>query len=57
VNDDLVPAPVTAALLGVEHPHSLLHLRTLQQLPEVERILLWDSSADALARTQAGLGD
>ncbi len=39
---------VTAALLGLEHPHSLAHLRTLQALPEVERILLWDSNQAAL---------
>lgn len=57
MNDTLVPTPVTAALLGVEHPHSLAHLRTLQQLPEVERILLWDADADALARTRRELGD
>lgn len=49
--------PVTAALLGVEHPHSLAHLRTLQQLPEVARILLWDTSADALARVAQELPD
>ncbi len=49
--------PVTAALLGVEHPHSLGHLRTLQQLPEVERILLWDTSAEALARVSKELPD
>lgn len=27
--------PVTAALSGIEHPHSLAHLRTLQALPEL----------------------
>ena len=37
-----------AALLGVEHPHSLAHLRTLQALDEVEAIFLWDESASAL---------
>lgn len=51
------PAPLTAALLGVEHPHSAAHLRTLQQLPEVERILLWDESAAALTRIQEQQGD
>ncbi len=49
--------PVTAALLGVEHPHSLAHLRTLQQLPEVERIYLWDESEQALARVSKELPD
>lgn len=49
--------PVSAALLGVEHPHSLAHLRTLQQLSEVERIYLWDESAEALARVSKELPD
>lgn len=52
-----MPNPVTAALLGVEHPHSLAHLRTLQQLPEVEHILLWDESAEALGRVRQELPD
>ena len=43
---------VKAALLGVEHPHSLSHLRTLQALPEVSEIFLWDESAEALRATQ-----
>jgi len=41
--------PITAALLGIEHPHSLAHLRTLQTLPEVGEILLWDENEQALA--------
>ena len=49
--------PVSAALLGVEHPHSLAHLRTLQQLPEVTRIYLWDESEEALARVSKELPD
>ena len=48
---------LTAALLGVEHPHSLAHLRTLQQLPEVERILLWDTNAAALEQVKATQGN
>jgi predicted dehydrogenase len=32
---------VKAALLGLDNPHSVAHLRTLQQLPEVESILIW----------------
>ena len=48
--------PLTAALLGVQHPHSDTHLQTLLQLPEVERVLLWDQDADALARFQATHG-
>jgi predicted dehydrogenase/predicted enzyme related to lactoylglutathione lyase len=47
---------LTAALLGLEHPHSLAHLRTLQQLPEVERILLWAPDAETLARVQRDHG-
>lgn len=49
--------PVSAALLGVEHPHSLAHLRTLQQLPEVNKIYLWDKSEEALARVSKELPD
>lgn len=40
---------INAALLGIEHPHSKAHLRTLQQLPEVEKIYLWDENGEALA--------
>lgn len=40
---------INAALLGIEHPHSLAHLRTLQALPEVESIYLWDENEAALA--------
>lgn len=49
--------PVKAALLGIEHPHSLSHLRTLQILPEVGEILLWDESAAALTATLDKLGN
>lgn len=48
--------PVTAALLGIEHPHSLAHLRTLQALPEVDRILLWDTNEAALSAVLAKQG-
>lgn len=48
---------LTAALLGLEHPHSLAHLRTLQQLSEVKRILLWDSNAETLAQVRATQGE
>src|SRR5262245_46442294 len=43
---------VTADLLGLTHPHALAHLRTLQVLPEVEQILLWDEDEQALAAAQ-----
>ena len=46
-----------AALLGIDHPHSLAHLATLQTLPEIDSILLWDESEDALARAQQTNGD
>ena len=39
-----------AALMGLEHPHSLAHLATLQQLPEVDSIVLW-------GETQAAIND
>ncbi|HEY3227988.1 MAG TPA: Gfo/Idh/MocA family oxidoreductase [Roseiflexaceae bacterium] len=47
---------LTAALLGVTHPHALAHLRTLQALPEVEQILLWDEDAVALAGARQAQG-
>ena len=36
-------------LAGLSHPHSLAHLRTLEQTPEVDEILLWDGDAQTLA--------
>lgn len=47
---------VKAALLGIEHPHSLSHLSTLQCLPEVSEILLWDENPQALAEAVAKQG-
>ena len=32
----------TAFLAGLSHPHSLAHLRTLEQTPAIDSILLWD---------------
>ena len=43
------------ALLGARNPHSAGHLRTLQAMPEVEGIVLWDEDPAALAALrQAG---
>jgi predicted dehydrogenase len=42
-----------AAILGVTHPHALAHLRTLQALPEVAQIVLWDADAQALEQAHA----
>ncbi|MSP13365.1 MAG: Gfo/Idh/MocA family oxidoreductase [Chloroflexi bacterium] len=47
---------VRAALIGIEHPHSLAHLHTLQVLPEIEGIYLWDENATALASTLQAQG-
>ena len=49
-------AGLTVALLGIEHPHSLAHLTTLQLLPEVDKILLWDTNSEALAHVRATQG-
>lgn len=38
---------LTAALIGLRHPHSVGHLRTLDCLPEVTRIVLWDEDPAA----------
>jgi predicted dehydrogenase len=46
-----------AALLGLDHPHSLAHLRTLQALPEVEQILLWDENEQTLIVAQEAQPD
>ena len=46
-----------AALLGLEHPHSLAHLSTLQALPEIDSILLWDENESALAEAQRTQGE
>ncbi len=43
-------AGITAAVIGVTHPHGLAHMRTLQRLPEVERIFVWDDDAESLAK-------
>lgn len=48
---------VTAALCGLDHPHSLAHLRTLQALPEITEILLWDESDEVLTRVRESQGD
>ena len=32
---------VNAVLLGLDNPHSIAHLRTLDQLPEVDRVQVW----------------
>ena len=45
-----------AALLGVTHPHAVAHLRTLQTLPEIEAIYLWDESAAALEEVRGQQG-
>ena len=39
---------VKVALLSAKNPHAMGHLRTLQVLPEVESILVWDEDEQAL---------
>lgn len=39
-----------AALIGLEHPHAMFLLRTLQNLPEVEEIFVGEESTAALRR-------
>ncbi len=48
---------VTAALLGLTHPHSPGHLRTLQMLPEIDRLLLWDADATVVDAQRSNPGD
>lgn len=44
---------LTAALIGLRHPHSAGHLRTLDCLPEVTRIVLWDEDPAGDLRGEA----
>lgn len=39
---------LTAALIGLRHPHSAGHIRTLDCLSEVRRIVVWDEDPAAL---------
>ncbi len=48
---------VHAALLGLSHPHSLAHLRTLQTVSEVSSITLWDPDAELLKSTVENQGE
>ena len=48
---------VHAALLGLSHPRSLAHLRTLQAVTEVASIVLWDPDETLLKSTQENQGE
>lgn len=48
---------VHAALLGLSHPHSLAHLRTLQSVSEVASITLWDPDENLLQATVESQGE
>lgn len=48
---------VHAALLGLSHPHALAHLRTLQTVPEVASITLWDEDEALLGSTLENQGE
>ena len=39
---------LTIAMLGLTHPHSIAHLRTLETSSEVEAVVLWDSDPSTL---------
>lgn len=39
------------ALLGLDHPHAGVLLTTLENLPEITSITLWDANPDVIART------
>ncbi|MBI3923897.1 MAG: Gfo/Idh/MocA family oxidoreductase [Armatimonadetes bacterium] len=47
---------IRAALLGVRHPHGIAHLRTLQTMPEIEGIYVWDREPEALSEVQQNHG-
>lgn len=44
-------------LIGVTHPHSRLHLQTLELMDEIESVFLYDSDKDALEQVQEEMGD
>lgn len=44
------------ALVGLQHPHAMSHLATLQQLPEVESIAVCGESREDLDRAKARQG-
>ena len=48
---------VHAALLGLSHPHSMAHLRTLQAVSKVASITLWDKDPALLQSTVASQGE
>jgi predicted dehydrogenase len=50
------PKKIKAALLGIDHPHSALLLRTLQNLPEICGILIWQENVrpSSLRKADAG---
>lgn len=48
---------IHTALLGLSHPHSLAHLRTLQAMPEVASIFLWDADDSLLQATVKTQGE
>ena len=48
---------LTAALIGLRHPHSAGHIRTLDCLPEVTRIVVWDEDPSALDELRGEVRD
>ena len=48
---------VHAALLGLDHPHSIAHLRTLQEVSEVASITVWDEDEELLQSTLRDHGE
>jgi predicted dehydrogenase len=52
----IIEDKMKAALLGIAHPHSIAHLNTLQLLPEVDGIFLWDEKAEALEAARQSQG-
>jgi len=44
---------LTVGMVGLHHPHSVGHLRTLDTLPEVARIVVWEADASVLDELRA----
>lgn len=47
-----MPSKIKFVFLGATHPHTRGHLRTLELMDEVESVILWDESREALEQVR-----
>jgi len=48
---------IKVGLIGLTHPHSRMHLKTLSLMEDVGSVLLWDEDGEALAKVKAEMGE